>query len=39
MTNSIIQLTANDFEEAMDFLNLVFSAYNPHDFATIMRRV
>ena len=36
MTNSIIRLTVNDFEEAMDFLNLVFSAYNPHDFATML---
>ena len=36
MSHIITQLTANDFEESMDFLNLVFSAYNPHDFATML---
>jgi predicted N-acetyltransferase YhbS len=36
MADTIIQLTANDFEEAMDFLNLVFGAYRPHDFAKLL---
>lgn len=36
MTDSIIQLRAEDFEEAMDFLNLVFSAHAPHDFARLL---
>ncbi|SVE51359.1 uncharacterized protein METZ01_LOCUS504213, partial [marine metagenome] len=39
MSNAIIQLTANDFEESMDFLNLVFSAYSPHDFANMLPSV
>ena len=30
------QLTANDFEEAMDFMNLVFGAHGPHDFASLL---
>ena len=31
----IEQLTANDFEEAMDFMNMVFGAHGPHDFANL----
>jgi len=36
MTDEIIQLTAGDFEETMDFLNLVFGAHSPHDFARML---
>lgn len=36
MENTIIQLTADDFEEAMDFLNLIFGVYNPHDFESLI---
>jgi len=32
----IEQLTANDFEEAMDFMNMVFGAHGPHDFANLL---
>ncbi|MAN24464.1 MAG: hypothetical protein CME10_09370 [Gemmatimonadetes bacterium] len=32
----IEQLDATDFEEAMDFMNLVFGAHRPHDFATLL---
>lgn len=34
---TITRLTARDFDEAMDFMNLVFSAaYRPHDFANLL---
>jgi len=36
MSETIIQLTAADFEETMDFLNLVFGAYSPHDMARLI---
>lgn len=36
VADPIIQLRADDFEEAMDFLNLVFSAHGPHDFAKLL---
>ncbi len=36
MNDEIFQLKGGDFEEAMDFLNLVFSAYSPHDFKTML---
>lgn len=37
MTGIIERLKASDFDEAMDFLNLVFSqTYHPHDFAKLM---
>ncbi len=36
MSDPIIQLRGEDFEEAMDFLNLVFSAHAPHDFARLL---
>ncbi len=39
MSAAIIQLTANDFEDAMDFLNLVFSVHGPHDFARLLPKV
>ena len=32
MTTEIVQLRADDFEDAMDFMNLVFSASSPTDF-------
>ena len=37
MSAPVVQLTANDFEEAIDFLNLVFSAsWRPHDFVNLL---
>lgn len=36
MSEPIIQLRAADFEEAMDFLNLVFSGHAPTDFAKLL---
>jgi GNAT superfamily N-acetyltransferase len=36
MPESIVQLRAADFDDAMDFLNLVFSAHAPHDFARLL---
>jgi predicted N-acetyltransferase YhbS len=37
MGENIERLTANDFEEAMDFLNLVFSqAHRPHNFEKLL---
>ena len=36
MSNNIIRLGAGDFDEAMDFLNLVFSEHSPHDFARML---
>lgn len=37
MDNTVIRLGEQDFEEAMDFLNLVFSmAGTPHDFARLL---
>jgi len=35
----ITQLTADDFEETMDFLNLVFSVHGPHDFARLLPKL
>ena len=33
MNHDVVQLTLNDFEEAIDLINYVFSqAYDPHDF-------
>jgi GNAT superfamily N-acetyltransferase len=33
----VLRLTAGDFEDAMDFLNMVFSqAHEPHDFAALL---
>ncbi len=36
MSEQVIQLSAADFEEAMDFMNLVFSGYSPTDFAKLL---
>ncbi|MSR83438.1 MAG: GNAT family N-acetyltransferase [Candidatus Latescibacteria bacterium] len=36
MSEPIVQLSAADFEEAMDFMNLVFSGYSPTDFAKLL---
>ena len=36
MPTDIIQLQAEDFEEAMDFLNLAFSVNGAHDFARLL---
>ena len=36
MSHQIIQLSAEDFEEGMDFLNLVFGQHAPHDFARML---
>ena len=36
MSNDITRLGAGDFDEAMAFLNLVFSEHAPHDFAGIL---
>jgi len=36
MADTIIQLSADDFEEAMDFLDLVFSTHGVHDIARQM---
>lgn len=39
MPESIIQLTADDFEDAIDFLNLVFSAHYPIDLAKLLPKL
>ncbi len=36
MSNDIIRLEANDFDEAMSFLNMVFGEHGPHDFANML---
>ena len=36
MSEDIVQLTAADFDEAMDFLNLVFGAGRPQDFEQLL---
>jgi GNAT superfamily N-acetyltransferase len=36
MNDEIVRLSAADFEEAMDFMNLVFSGYSPTDFAKLL---
>jgi predicted acetyltransferase len=36
MSTDIIRLGAGDFDEAMDFLNLVFGEHFPHDFANML---
>lgn len=36
MSAEIVQLTAADFEDAMDFLNLVFGTHRPHDFENLL---
>jgi predicted acetyltransferase len=36
MSQHIERLTAADFEDAMDFLDLVFGAHRPHDFENLL---
>lgn len=36
MKTELVQLTESDFQDAMDFLNMVFGAYQPHDFETLL---
>lgn len=36
MTTELVQLNAADFEDAMDFMNLVFSAHGPIDFTQLL---
>ncbi len=36
MTDTVVQLTANDFDEGMAFLNMVFGEHSPHDFAAML---
>ena len=36
MTDRIVQLSGEDFEAAMDFLNSVFGAHAPHDFEGLL---
>lgn len=39
MSDPIVQLTAADFEEALDFLNLVFSVHGPIRFQTLLPKL
>ena len=39
MPEAIVQLTAKDFENAMDFANLVFSVHGPIDFPTLLPKL
>lgn len=40
MTEEIVRLTEEDYEEAVDFINYVFSyAHNPHDFPAILPKL
>lgn len=39
MSDPIIQLTADDFEDAMDFINLVFSVHGPIHFQTLLPKL
>jgi predicted N-acetyltransferase YhbS len=36
VSDEIVRLRAADFEEGLDFLNLVFSGYSPTDFAKLL---
>ncbi|MFH1571281.1 MAG: GNAT family N-acetyltransferase, partial [Gemmatimonadota bacterium] len=36
MSETIIQLRASEFDEAMEFLNMVFGEHSPHDFARML---
>ncbi len=36
MATELVQLNAADFEDAMDFMNLVFSAHGPIDFTQLL---
>lgn len=39
MTTEIIHLGSEDFEEAMDFMDLAFGEHSPHDFAQLLPSV
>ncbi len=39
MAEQIVRLDAADFEEAVDFINLVFSAHEPHDFERLLPKL
>ena len=40
MSERIVQLTAADFEEAMDLLNYTFSySHGPHDFPSLLPKL
>lgn len=39
MTEKIVRLHAGDFEEAIDFINLVFSTHGPHDFERLLPKL
>ena len=39
MSTQVIQLAAADFQDAMDFLNLVFGTHRPHDFERLLPAV
>ena len=36
MSTELVQLRADDFEDAMDFMNMVFSAHGPIDFTQLL---
>jgi predicted N-acetyltransferase YhbS len=36
VADTILQLTANDFEEAMDFLNFAFNMHDSHNFSEML---
>ena len=36
MTTELVQLRADDYEDAMDFMNMVFSAHGPIDFTQLL---
>jgi predicted N-acetyltransferase YhbS len=39
MNGDIVRLGAADFEEAVDFLNLVFGTHGPHDFELLLPKL
>ncbi len=39
MAEQIVRLDADDFEEAVDFINFVFSAHEPHDFERLLPKL
>ena len=39
MSDPIVQLSANDYEDAIDFLNLVFGVYDPIDFEKLLPKL
>jgi len=36
MTHTVVQLKGSEFDEGMEFLNMVFGAHSPHDFAAML---